>query len=147
MVLEPLELMEKLAALVPPPRSHLVRYHGVLGPSHEWREAVVPPPEEDPGACRRRPEIEPWDEQEEDHPVREERRRRRKPRDWATLIRRSLKLDVLSCPKCGGRMKVISTITEPGLVRRMLRSMGLSAEIPPRAPPRSSPPGSFEFVQ
>ena len=27
-VFEPLELLEELAALVPPPRFHLVRYHG-----------------------------------------------------------------------------------------------------------------------
>ena len=29
-LLEPLELVEKLAALVPPPRFHRVRYHGLL---------------------------------------------------------------------------------------------------------------------
>jgi hypothetical protein len=33
LIFEPLELLEKLAALVPPPRFHLVRYHGVLAPS------------------------------------------------------------------------------------------------------------------
>jgi hypothetical protein len=32
-VLSPLELLEKLAALVPPPRVNLVRYHGVLAPN------------------------------------------------------------------------------------------------------------------
>ena len=29
-------------ALVPPPRFHMVRYHGVLAPSAAWRELVVP---------------------------------------------------------------------------------------------------------
>ncbi len=34
LLLSPMELLEKLAALVPPPRSHLLRYHGVLaGPA------------------------------------------------------------------------------------------------------------------
>jgi putative transposase len=32
-VFEPQELLEKLAALVPPPRVHQVRYHGILGPA------------------------------------------------------------------------------------------------------------------
>ena len=41
---EPLELMEKLAALVPIPRANLVRYHGVLAPASTWRAAVVPSP-------------------------------------------------------------------------------------------------------
>jgi hypothetical protein len=41
-IFEPGELVEKLAALVPPPRSNLVRYHGILAPSAAWRPLVVP---------------------------------------------------------------------------------------------------------
>jgi hypothetical protein len=44
-VFEPGELVEKLAALVPPPRFHLVRYHGVLGPCASQRALVIPGPE------------------------------------------------------------------------------------------------------
>jgi hypothetical protein len=33
LVLSPQELLEKLAAVVPPPRLNLVRYHGVLAPA------------------------------------------------------------------------------------------------------------------
>jgi len=29
LLLSPMELLEKLAALIPPPRFHLLRYHGV----------------------------------------------------------------------------------------------------------------------
>ena len=42
MVFEPLELIEKLAALVPPPRLNLVRYHGVLAPAARNRACIVP---------------------------------------------------------------------------------------------------------
>ncbi len=41
-VFEPGELVEKLVALVPPPRFHLVRYHGILGPAAGRRPQVVP---------------------------------------------------------------------------------------------------------
>jgi hypothetical protein len=41
-LLEPEELLEKLVALVPPPRFHLVRYHGVFAPRSAWRASVVP---------------------------------------------------------------------------------------------------------
>ena len=41
-VFTPQELVEKLAALVPPPRFHLVRYHGILGPCASKRDRVVP---------------------------------------------------------------------------------------------------------
>ena len=43
-VMTPLELLARLAALVPPPRYPLVRYHGVLGPRSSWRRDVVPRP-------------------------------------------------------------------------------------------------------
>jgi Putative transposase len=41
-VFEPLELVEKLAASVPPPKFNLVRYHGLLAPAARWRRHVVP---------------------------------------------------------------------------------------------------------
>jgi hypothetical protein len=41
-VLEPLDLMARLAALVPPPRMHLTRFHGVFAPHSQLRSAVTP---------------------------------------------------------------------------------------------------------
>ncbi len=41
-VLEPLDLMARLAALVPPPRMHLTRFHGVFAPHSRLRAAVTP---------------------------------------------------------------------------------------------------------
>jgi hypothetical protein len=43
-VMSPLELMQRLAALVPPPRLHLIRFHGVLAPHAKLRAAIVPSP-------------------------------------------------------------------------------------------------------
>lgn len=40
-VLDPLDLMARLAALVPPPRVHLMRYHGVFAPHSRLRAAVT----------------------------------------------------------------------------------------------------------
>ncbi len=57
LILTPHELLEKLAALVPPPRVNLIRYHGVLAPNAPDRDKIVPqrvasePPGEDPGPC------------------------------------------------------------------------------------------------
>ena len=42
LLLSPLELIEKLAALVPPPRLNLIRYHGVLAPNASARKEPVP---------------------------------------------------------------------------------------------------------
>lgn len=41
-VIEPLDFMARLAALVPPPRMHLTRYHGVFAPHSKLRAAVIP---------------------------------------------------------------------------------------------------------
>jgi len=41
-VFAPQKLIEKLAALVPPPRFHLARYHGILGPCASERDRIVP---------------------------------------------------------------------------------------------------------
>jgi Putative transposase len=41
-VLEPLDLMARLAALVPPPRMHLTRFHGVFALHSKLRAAVTP---------------------------------------------------------------------------------------------------------
>ena len=43
-VMEPMEFMQRLAALVPRPRLHLIRFHGVLAPNATLRKAVVPVP-------------------------------------------------------------------------------------------------------
>ena len=45
LVLSPSELIEKLAALIPPPRLNLVRYHGVFAPNAADRGEIVPGPE------------------------------------------------------------------------------------------------------
>ena len=42
--LSPMELLEKLAALVPLPRVHLVRYGGCLAPHSHLRGAIIPTP-------------------------------------------------------------------------------------------------------
>ena len=41
-IMTPMELLARLAALIPPPRHPLVRYHGVLAPHSAWRAHVVP---------------------------------------------------------------------------------------------------------
>jgi len=42
LIFAPVELLERLAALIPRPRINLVLYHGVLAPRAAWRARVVP---------------------------------------------------------------------------------------------------------
>jgi hypothetical protein len=173
-VMTPLELLARLAALVPPPRYPLLRYHGVLAPRSPWRRDVVPRAPEARG-CSTSAET-PW--ARDTPPARPEPRSTprhgaspssRSPAPpsasaaapletrgamiaqplrvadagiallapnvlgvkhwsrllggilfaasprvaWATLLRRSFDVDVLACPSCGGRLRVIGEVTEP----------------------------------
>ncbi len=40
--MSPLEFMQRLAALVPRPRLHLIRFHGVLAPNARRRPEIIP---------------------------------------------------------------------------------------------------------
>jgi hypothetical protein len=64
--------------------------------------------------------------------------------DWAVLLQRTFGFDALRCPKCDHRMRVISTITEPSAVKRILNHLGVRAEPLPRAPARD-PTGQTDF--
>ncbi len=46
-VMSPLEFMQHLAALVPRPRLHPIRFHGVLTPNAKLRSEIIPSPVED----------------------------------------------------------------------------------------------------
>ena len=58
-VFEPLDFLARLAALVPLPRAHLTRYHGVFAPRSRWRGQVVPGQRGGPGSTEAPPEPRP----------------------------------------------------------------------------------------
>ena len=58
---------------------------------------------------------------------------------WVELMRRSLGLDVLRCPRCGGRLKLIALIEDPTVIRRVLQHLGLPTDVPEARPARAPP--------
>ena len=51
-------------------------------------------------------------------------------------MRHTFGVDVLACPRCGGRMRVVATIEDPVVIRRILTHLGLPTEASaPRPPP------------
>ncbi len=126
LLLSPMELLEKLAVLVPPPRFHLLRYHGVLAPRARDRHRIVPaqPLAESP-AANRASSAPPCG-----HRL-----------GWAALLARVFAPDLSACPAGGGRLRIIAALTDPASIRRYLVGVGL----PPKAPPRAPPQPQFEF--
>ena len=54
-------------------------------------------------------------------------------------MRRSLGLDVLACPRCGGRLKFIALVDDPAVIGRVLKHLGLPTEVPEASPARAPP--------
>src|SRR5437867_5151412 len=125
LVFTPLELPQRLVPLVPRPRINLLLYHGVLAPNAPWRREVVARAESEASAVEPCPRSPPADEERAEA---KPDRARPKYRAWADLMRRAFEADVLSCPRCGGRMTVLATIEDPAVIQRILTHLGLAVE-------------------
>ena len=133
-VFEPLDFLSKLAALVPPPRMHRTRYHGVWSSHAKARREVTSQCPAGAGTCpcgQGGTALKSADEQAASH------ERKSKRYDWARLLARVFDVDVLSCTRCGaGRMQRVAFVTKPAIIRAMLSSVGLAADSPVPAPSR-----------
>jgi len=49
------------------------------------------------------------------------------------------RLDVLACPRCGGRLTLIALIEDPAVIVRVLGHLGLPTDIPEAQPARAPP--------
>ncbi len=143
LVFDPVEFLGRLAVLVPRPRINLLLYYGVLGPRAAWRPQVVRHAATGgPGdtAAAEAPR-DPAETPDEASPPRVGGRL------WADLMRRSFGFDVLACPRCGGRMRLLALIEQAAVIARILRHLGLPAEIPDpcaaRAPPLPMDRGAY----
>jgi hypothetical protein len=47
--------------------------------------------------------------------------------------------DVLACPRCGGRLRLVALIEQASVVQRILRHVGLPTEVPEPRPARAQP--------
>lgn len=123
LVFGPVEFVEKLAALVPPPRSHLTRYSGVLAPHSKIRSLIVPKKIEESAAM---PTAENAGGATGDNP-----KKKAYKLSWAKLLKRVFSIDMESCRNCGGEMKAIAAIMEVDVIEKILKHVGL----PPKPPP------------
>lgn len=53
---------------------------------------------------------------------------------WAELMQRVFALDVLECPRCDGRMRLVAAIHPPEATTAILECLGLPARAPPPDP-------------
>jgi len=160
------ELIEKLIALVPPPRANLIHYEGVFAPRHHLRSAVVSdrPSQKAPetattthqlelptGTDRQIAPLDPGPENAEAQPNAPSSSFETRPRlpasppelgqrnyRWADLLRHTFEIDVLECERCGGRMKLIAVLTDANTIEAVTASLEEDAN--PLEPRRARPP-------
>jgi hypothetical protein len=134
--LSPLELLDRLARLIPPPRVHRHRYHGVFAPNATWRrEATRYGREDAEDAGSHRPDgctgaTGPSCDHASDRGPR---------RRWAQLLARVYEVHPLRCPACHGPMRILAFLTDPGVVRPILRHLRIPEHPPPVSPARGPP--------
>ena len=116
-VLEPLDLMARLAALVPKPRMHLTRYHGVFAPHSQYRSAVTPAHR---GRGAAPPPVSDADPTKPSTP-------RHVAMSWARRLKRVFGVEIESCTRCGGQLKIIASIEEPQLIAKILSHLERAA--------------------
>jgi hypothetical protein len=111
-------LLQPISWLIPLPKIHLTRHHGVLASAHPLRSRVVPSP----------PETEP--------PLTCTKKKSRWV-DWADLLKRGFPLDVLACV-CGARRRVtmssvlgwMAVIKDAQVAHKILDHLGLPSRAP-----------------
>ena len=119
LLLDPIELIEKLCVLIPPPRFHLLRFHGVLAPHARLRAEVIPPSSQTAelsGAHAHAPPAGPSSPAAGPGPL-----------SWAALMARVFELDVLRCTRCGGRRRLVAVYPGGQRLRDLLERLGLGA--------------------
>jgi hypothetical protein len=116
--LSPLELLGKLAALVPLPHAHLVRYAGCLAPYSKLRDAIIPTSrQQGMDGAETKTGTPYW--------------------NWARLLGRVFHLAMATCPLCRrGSLRIIAAMTQEAVVTCILRHLNLAAIPPPMAPAR-----------
>ena len=119
-ILTPYQFIARLAAIVPHPREHQLTYQGVLAPASPLRDQVVPRP-----VIRKEPKNEDETGVVASDSPGEPSKGQRYIR-WSDLLKRVFGEDVLKCPRCGGRRHMISVITDPSRVRKVLEGVRLS---------------------
>ena len=138
-LLEPLDFLARLAALVPKPRVNLTRYHGVFAP-HSRHRARVTRAGRGKGAT-------PQARTEDSTPA-----ERRAAMTWAQRLKRVFRVDIETCADCGGAVRIIACIEDPAVIEKLLAHLDAKATAaqarpppcrsPPRGGARSEPSGS-----
>jgi len=157
LVLTPLERINSIAQLVPPPRTHRYRYYGVLAPNSPLRAAVTALSQAeqvmapivrssvadaactDAGSASGVPDVAGVGAAAWPEPPAKPKSRPPSHYLWAALIARIYEVFPLLCPMCGGQMRIIAFITFSADIHKILEHIGVETQAPRNALARGPP--------
>jgi len=125
----PVQFLQKLALLIPPPWKNLTRYHGVFAPNHAHRADII---------NIGRPKS---DKDEESKDATALKPPRSLP--WAMLLRRVFAIDVLKCDSCGGTMEIVAIVSAVDAEEALKQALAQPSDVQPRA---TSPPSATKMI-
>ncbi len=141
-LLSPLEFIEKLAAIIPPPYRHQVNYYGCLSSHSKLRPLIVPRQEVDAGPAEKKPDRGvPLEELTSEGLEEDKAEKPSRYIPWAELLKRTFGIDLTVCPHCGGHVRVIAAIIRKEAIREILVHLNL-----PTGPPTTAKPSGTEYV-
>ena len=130
-IFEPLDFIARLAALVPKPRVNLTRFHGVFAPNSRHR-ALITPAGRGKGGNKAGKGVDGQSFVEHHAAM-----------TWAQRLKRVFNIDIETCEKCQGPVRIIACIEDPAAIRQILSHLASretrdeQATNPPgRAPPQ-----------
>lgn len=129
LVFSPLDFLARLVPLIPPPRTHRVRYHAILASHHRLRGLVVPPPP--PDSSPRQMHL--WRNRGKLAPAPKHRI------EWQRLMVRTFGYDPLRCPSCRRQMRLVGFVTRPMSIAYHLHWRALGGGRPAAHQPRGPP--------
>ena len=138
LVLEPEAFLRRLFAIIPPPRWHLTRFHGVFSGHHRLRKklAALLPKEPAPPSLATTPANGPAETDEGLLPKENSDDSRLA---YAKLLSRVFEGDIGNCQRCGGALRFIACIDDPDTIGKILTHMALPTDAPKLAPARGPP--------
>jgi hypothetical protein len=128
-VFAPHDFLARLCALVPPPRFHMLRYHGVFAARASMRSEIVGSANSSDAAPA---QLSLFKNQDLPCPREPERKTRSSRTPWPSLLRRVFAVDIARCPRCAATMRVLEVVTDPDAIARVLHRHGLGPRPPPK---------------
>ena len=114
-VFEPLDFISRLVSLVPKPRVNLIRFHGVFAPNSKYRERVTPARRGKRKKCHSVDDVEQTPAEKQASMT------------WAKRLKRVFNIEVETCDKCGGDVRIIASIEDPVVIQKILAHLDHTA--------------------